>query len=400
MADKGDVNLGGAQFASHKWAEPVFVVSVMIGSLIINRRKNFSILRGDTSRSGTLSPTSEGRPMLSDDEHATVRFQKRSCFGKEFTIPDTSAFGNNLHSRVLQKFPFLIEMFYWALNYAAYSFTKAIAASLYATKDGVTELAQEHGISILNFEHDSMFSIFFPIKEVDFQTFFTTGHPLALTFFNRIYSLVHIPGTVTFLSWYYYAAPDHAAFAVARRTMTLGNFAAFFVFCFYPCMPPRLLPESFGFHDTVRQENAESVWVGGKNVNQLAAMPSLHFTYAFVIGCTFIYHSGIHWRSENKALQQSTFGRCLWLLAGLCYPLLVLSVIVATANHYYLDAVVALFTTSLAFFINRIWMLLLPAEGMLLWVLRLKKPVPTTGQRVQGAKKVKEDESDYRYEVV
>ena len=45
-------------------------------------------------------------------------------------------------------------------------------------------------------------------------------------------------------------------------------------------------------------------------------------------------------------------------------------------------------------------MLLLPAEGMLLWVLRLKKPVPTTGQRLQGAKKVKEDESDYRYEVV
>ena len=171
----------------------------MIGSLIINRRKNFSILRGDTSRSGTLSPTSEGRPMLSDDEHATVRFQKRNCFGKEFTIPDTSAFGNNLHSRVLQRFPFLIEMFYWALNYAAYSFTKAIAASLYATKDGVTELAQEHGISILNFEHDSMFSIFFPIKEVDFQTFFTTGHPLALTFFNRIYSLVHIPGTVTYV---------------------------------------------------------------------------------------------------------------------------------------------------------------------------------------------------------
>lgn len=176
-----------------------FVVTVMIGSLIINRRKNFSILRGDlNARSGTLSPTNEGRPMLGDDEgHATSRLQRRSCFGKEFDMPDTSAFANNLHSRVLQKFPFLIEMFYWALNYAAYSTTKAIAASLYATKDGVTELAQEHGISILNFEHDSMFSIFFPIKEVDFQAFFTTGHPLMLTFFNRIYSLVHIPGTVT-----------------------------------------------------------------------------------------------------------------------------------------------------------------------------------------------------------
>jgi hypothetical protein len=171
----------------------------MIGSLIINRRKNFSILRGDlNARSGTLSPTNEGRPMLPDDEgHATARLQKRTCLGKDFDMPDSSAFANHLHSRILQKFPFLVEMFYWALNYAAYSFTKAIAASLYATKDGVTELAQEHGISILNFEHHSMFSIFFPISEVDFQTFFTTGHPIILTFFNRIYSLVHIPGTVT-----------------------------------------------------------------------------------------------------------------------------------------------------------------------------------------------------------
>jgi hypothetical protein len=179
---------------------PKFVIAIMVGSLIINRRKNFSILKGDQDvRSGTLSPNNEGRPMLADDEgHATSsRLQKRSCFGKEFDMPDSSAFADHLHSRILQKFPFLVEMFYWALNYAAYSLTKAIAAALYATKDGVTELAQEHGISILNFEHDSMFSIFFPIKEVDFQTFFTTGHPLMLTFFNRIYSLVHIPGTVT-----------------------------------------------------------------------------------------------------------------------------------------------------------------------------------------------------------
>lgn len=87
-------------------------------------------------------------------------------------------------------------MFYWVLNYAAYSFTKKIASAQFSTVDGVTQLAQDHGISILDFEHKGSFSMFFPIKEADFQAFFTTGHPLALTFFNRIYSLVHIPGTV------------------------------------------------------------------------------------------------------------------------------------------------------------------------------------------------------------
>ena len=55
--------------------------------------------------------------------------------------------------------------------------------------------------------------------------------------------------------------------------MTLCNWLAFFIFAFYPCMPPRLLPEEFGFVDTVRRDNAQSVWMRGKYVNSLAAMP-------------------------------------------------------------------------------------------------------------------------------
>lgn len=42
-------------------------------------------------------------------------------------------------------------------------------------------------------------------------------------------------------------------------------------------MPPRLLPEEYGFRDTVRHDNAESVWMKGEVVNSLAAMPSMHF---------------------------------------------------------------------------------------------------------------------------
>lgn len=200
----------------------------------------------------------------------------------------------------------------------------------------------------------------------------------------------------SFLSWYYFAAPNHSTFAVVRRTMTLGNFAAFAIFTFYPCMPPRLLPKEFGFLDTVRQDNAESIWVGGNYVNQLAAMPSLHFTYAFVIGSTFLYHSGIFRRTRNEP-RQPIFWQIFFLLAGICYPLLVLTVIVATANHYWLDAVVAMCTTTLAFFCNKVWFFLLPAEDVLCWVLRVEKPVPTTGDRLQrqygaGYQVVKDEE--------
>jgi hypothetical protein len=180
--------------------------------------------------------------------------------------------------------------------------------------------------------------------------------------------------------------------------MTLGNFAAFFIFTFFPCMPPRLLPKEYGFLDTVRQANAESVWVGGNYVNQLAAMPSLHFTYAFCIGSTFLYHSGVFRRVQRNEGRKSLFTKIFFLIAGICYPLLVLTVIVATANHYWLDAVAAIFTTSLSFLCNKIWFFLLPAEDILCWVLRVEKPVPTTGDRLMrqngGAYRIVKDEED------
>jgi hypothetical protein len=164
--------------------------------------------------------------------------------------------------------------------------------------------------------------------------------------------------------------------------MTLANFAAFFVFAFYPCMPPRLLPESYGFQDTVRQENAESVWVKAGNVNQLAAMPSLHFTYAFTIGSTFLYHSGIISALLGKARRQSRLSAMVgafYAVAAFAYPLLVLLIIVATANHFWLDAAVATISVTLSFFCNRVWLLLQPLELALQLVLRVEKPIPTTG---------------------
>lgn len=109
----------------------------------------------------------------------------------------------NFPSRMLQKFPFLVEMFYWALNYVAYALTKRIGAALYSRYgDGnaVAELAQNHGIDILIFEQYTPFQMFFPITEVGFQQFFLSGHSGWMTFFNQIYSLVHIPGTIAYVT--------------------------------------------------------------------------------------------------------------------------------------------------------------------------------------------------------
>lgn len=179
-------------------------------------------------------------------------------------------------------------------------------------------------------------------------------------------------------------APSHNSFAAIRRTLTLTNLFAFLTFTLFPCMPPRLLPQEFGFLDSVHHDNANSIWMSGKYVNSLAAMPSMHFGYAFVIGCTMVHHSAILRRSLEKGeVRQSLLSKTFYLLFGLGYPSMILITIIATANHYWLDALVASIVASLAYLCNSIFLALLPLEDMLLWVIRIEKPIPSTGERLQ-----------------
>lgn len=167
--------------------------------------------------------------------------------------------------------------------------------------------------------------------------------------------------------------------------MTLTNLMAFIIFICYPCMPPRLLPQEYGFLDSVGHNNAQSVWMQGKYVNSLAAMPSMHFGYAFCIGSTFLYHSGIFRRTlEDGERRKSKPWIVLYMLLSFAYPAWILITIVATANHYYLDACMAVLVASMAYLCNTIFLGLLPLEDLLLWCLRVDKPVPTTGDRFRG----------------
>jgi hypothetical protein len=147
-------------------------------------------------------------------------------------------------------------------------------------------------------------------------------------------------------------------------------------------MPPRLLPPEYGFLDSVRHDNATSIWMSGNYVNSLAAMPSMHFGYAFVIGCTMIYHAGIFRKTQEKGeVRKSRAWQIAYVMMGIGYPSMILVTIVATANHYWLDALMATVVAALAYLCNRVFLALLPLEDIMLWCLRLEKPRPTTGER-------------------
>ncbi|KAF1995457.1 hypothetical protein P154DRAFT_346405 [Amniculicola lignicola CBS 123094] len=371
------------------------VATILFGAMFMTRRRNFRIFgKRNEQRSYLETADSNGSSdrLLDYDTNEAAAFEdiistsryppkNRDCCGMVLPMPNTSRFRNNLHSRILQRFPFLIEMFYWIINYAFYRFTSIASQRIFA-KTGIWNVAQDHGIAVLSAEQFSWLSFLFPIHERDVQQWFMRDHQDALTVLNKAYALIHIPGTVGFICWYYYVAPSFDTFAIARRTLTLTNFCAFITFIFYPCMPPRLLPAEYGFLDTVRHDDAQSVWMSGKYVNTLAAMPSMHFGYAFCIGMTLIYHSGIFRRTlEPGEVRKGTFWKIFYITLGFAYPSFILTTIVATANHYFMDAMVATFFVFFSFGCNKVFYWFIPLEDLFLYAIRAEKPIPSTGDR-------------------
>ncbi|MFG3661697.1 phosphatase PAP2 family protein [Streptomyces sp. NPDC047706] len=140
---------------------------------------------------------------------------------------------------------------------------------------------------------------------------------------NTYYATVHFPATAAFLVWLYLRRPGH--YVWARRVLAALTAAALVLHLTFPLAPPRMLADT-GLVDTA-QVYGPSVYGSPETdqlANQFAAMPSLHFGWALMVAVGLI------------AATRSRL-RPLWLL----HPLLTLLVIVGTANHYWLDALVA-----------------------------------------------------------
>jgi len=185
----------------------------------------------------------------------------------------------------------------------------------------------------------------------------------------RVYSFIHIPATIAFLAYFYHTQPFRV-YAPVRRTMALANLLAFVVFTLWPCMPPRLLPAAYGFVDTVHKHGAGSVWTTNKFCNPLAAMPSLHFGYSLIVGVSLCAHPPPPPPTQQR--RAHPYLRVLFLL----YPALILLAIVATANHYLLDALAGLVVAALARYANAVLVPLLALENALFRLLHIHKPSP------------------------
>jgi hypothetical protein len=113
-----------------------------------------------------------------------------------------------------------------------------------------------------------------------------------------------------------------AAFPVVRNTLIVSTAIALTVYVLFPAAPPRLA--GLGFADTVSDGahvNLSSDMLGSL-YNPFAAVPSLHFGYALLVGVAV------------GVLAERRWVRAL----GFAYPAFMLLTIVGTGNHFFFDA--------------------------------------------------------------
>ncbi|MFI6929405.1 bifunctional glycosyltransferase 87/phosphatase PAP2 family protein [Streptomyces sp. NPDC050287] len=143
------------------------------------------------------------------------------------------------------------------------------------------------------------------------------------SFFDFYYASFHFAVPLTILAVLYVRRP--VDYRWARSALGLATLLGLLGFWLYPLAPPRLMP-GLGFIDTVHgvQDFSQPDYgVMTEVTNQYAAMPSLHFGWSLWCGIVIAALAPKWWM---KAL-------------GLLHPLFTASAIVATANHWVLDAV-------------------------------------------------------------
>jgi len=175
--------------------------------------------------------------------------------------------------------------------------------------------ATAHGLWIWRVEHD----VHLP-SEVWVQHL-VLPHPLWVQAVNGFYAVVHVPALIIFLVWLYFRHPDRYP---RWRNVGAVLTGACLLIQMIPVAPPRLLPQ-LGFVDTAVRYGQSVYGTGGiKIAPQLAAMPSVHVGWAIFIAVAVISVSPSRWR--------------WWVLA---HPVLTMLAVVATANHWWLDGIVA-----------------------------------------------------------
>lgn len=198
----------------------------------------------------------------------------------------------------------------------------ASALPLYYLVRGITnnstdiDGAVQRGIDIVNLEKD--LGIFW---EVQMQGWILSTQWL-VTFFNSYYLYAHLPVIGTLAVWmYFWHKPQYL---LMRNAFLISGGIALIFYVNFPTAPPRLLPDSFGFVDTIyNQYDTGRPGTPSWFVNDYAAFPSMHIGWNLLVGISI-------WLASRNLFMRA-FGAVM--------PMIMAVDIVLTANHYFVDII-------------------------------------------------------------
>jgi hypothetical protein len=214
---------------------------------------------------------------------------------------------NELRRSLSRRYPGSVELGLAVALYALYEVVRGFGTTS-------VSLAQAHADDIVGLERSLHVFVESSVQDAAHSV---PGLPALLGF---LYLALHLIGTSIALVWVYRQHPER--FPLVRTTIVTATALSLVIYVLYPAAPPRLA--GLGIADTVTHSahlNLSSNLLGSL-YNPFAAVPSLHFGYALLVGAAIAAYAKPRWVR----------------VAGALYPLLMLFVIVATGNHFLVDA--------------------------------------------------------------
>ena len=206
--------------------------------------------------------------------------------------------------------------------YAVYEATRGLVA-------GDAHVALLHAQEVISFERSLHVFVEAPVQHA------VLAVPGLIGTLGFAYLTLHLSLTGGLLFWLHRRRP--AAYPLVRTTLLFATALAVVGYVVFPTAPPRL--SGVGIVDTVSSGHVDlNKGLVSSLYNPYAAVPSLHVGYALIVGASLARYAP----------------HPITRLAGLAYPPFVLLVIVATGNHFLIDAAAGAAVAALALLAARL----------------------------------------------
>lgn len=159
---------------------------------------------------------------------------------------------------------------------------------------------------------------------------------------NIVYFWGHMPLIIVAAAWLWIG--HRSQYVITRNAFLISGAIGVVVYWLVPLAPPRLLPET-GLVDTLALYDQASYNAQETRafVNPYAALPSLHFGWAMLLGGV------VAWVAPRRE----------FVVFGIAWPVAMLASIVMTGNHFIADAIagalVCLVGLAIAQYADRRW---------------------------------------------